>query len=124
VPERGQQRRCVLPRRDALRGRHGAVGGGDVPANAHGYYGLAAASCGYFSVPPAALSWPQAAMLAGLVQAPTADDPLRSAANARAREMHVLGRLVATGTLTADQAGAYLRTPLRNLLAPAGDCVS
>ena len=31
----------------------------------HGYYGLQAASCGYFGRQPARLSWPQAAMLAG-----------------------------------------------------------
>jgi membrane carboxypeptidase/penicillin-binding protein len=34
----------------------------------NGYYGLAAASCGYFGVRPAGLSWPEAALLAGLVQ--------------------------------------------------------
>ena len=32
----------------------------------HGYCGLRAASCGYFAVAPAALTWPQAALLAGL----------------------------------------------------------
>jgi membrane peptidoglycan carboxypeptidase len=42
----------------------------------HGYYGLQAASCGYFGLAPDALSWPQAALLAGLIQIPTADDPL------------------------------------------------
>ena len=31
----------------------------------NGYYGLAAASCGYFDVRPAGLSWPEAALLAG-----------------------------------------------------------
>src|SRR5580658_4325390 len=33
----------------------------------HQFYGLKAASCGYFGVPPAKMSWPQAALLAGLV---------------------------------------------------------
>src|SRR5262249_30184497 len=47
----------------------------DVAYFGHNYYGLGAASCGYFGVTPARLSWPEAAMLAGLVQAPTADDP-------------------------------------------------
>ena len=32
----------------------------------HGYCGLQAASCGHFAVAPAALTWPQAALLAGL----------------------------------------------------------
>jgi transglycosylase-like protein len=78
----------------------------------HGYYGLAQASCGYFGRPPALLSWAQAAMLAGLVQAPSADDPITNLANARARQSHVLGRLVATGALTRAQAiRAYSKVP-------------
>jgi membrane peptidoglycan carboxypeptidase len=78
----------------------------------HGYYGLQAASCGYFGLAPAALTWPQAALLAGLMQAPSADDPLAHPALARAREEHVLGRLVATGTLTQAQAERAYRQPL------------
>lgn len=78
----------------------------------HGYYGLAAASCGYFAEPPAQLSWGQSAMLAGLVQAPSADDPTTHFASARAREAHVLLRLVATGALTPAQAAQAFRAPL------------
>ncbi len=70
----------------------------------HGYYGLAAASCGYFAEQPAGLSWGQAAMLAGLVQAPSADDPFSHFANARASEAHVLVRLIAMRQLTPAQA--------------------
>jgi membrane peptidoglycan carboxypeptidase len=76
----------------------------DVAYFGHGYYGLSAASCGYFGTPSAGLSWPEAAMLAGLVQGPSTDDPILHFARARAREQHVLGRLVATGTLTQAQA--------------------
>ena len=83
-------------------------------------YGLAAASCGYFGVQPARLSWPQAALLAGLVQGPSVDDPLTHPANARAREVHVIGRLVATGKLTQAQGSAALAVPLSRLLARAG----
>ena len=79
----------------------------DVAYFGHSYYGLAAASCGYFAVTPARLSWPEAAMLAGLVQAPSADDPIAHFAVARARESHVLGRLVATGQ-TQPGAGRQL----------------
>jgi penicillin-binding protein 1A len=86
----------------------------------HGYYGLAAASCGYFGVRPAGLSWPQAALLAGLVQGPSLDDPLTHPANARAREVHVVGRLVATGKLTPAEGRAALAVPLRSLTARAG----
>jgi len=78
----------------------------------HGYYGLQAASCGYFAVAPAALTWPQAALLAGLVQAPAADDPIKHLTLARAQESHVLGRLAAMGKLTQAQAGRAYQEPL------------
>jgi penicillin-binding protein 1A len=92
----------------------------DVAYFGHSYYGLAAASCGYFGIRPPALSWPQAALLAGLVQAPSADDPLQHPLIARQREEHVLGRLVSTGTLTPTQANAALAQPLTRLVADAG----
>lgn len=79
----------------------------------HGFYGLAAASCGYFGEPPGRLSWAQAAMLAGVVQAPSADDPLAHPAAARARQAEVLGQLVAGGRLTRAQAARAYRQPLR-----------
>jgi membrane peptidoglycan carboxypeptidase len=94
----------------------------DIVYFGHGYWGLAAASCGYYGVHPDQMSWPQAAMLAGLVQGPTADDPLTSPARALAREQHVIGRLVATGKLTQTQADAYLRIPLGTLLGGHGGC--
>ncbi len=92
----------------------------DVVYFGNNYYGLAAASCGYFGVQPAGLSWPQAAMLAGMVQGPSLDDPLTHPANARAREVHVVGRLVATGKLTRAQGNAALAVPLSTLVAGAG----
>jgi membrane peptidoglycan carboxypeptidase len=91
----------------------------------HNFYGLANASCGYFGTSPQRLSWPEAALMAGLVQGPSVDDPLRFPAAARAREEHVIGRLVATGALSGAQARAALAIPLPQLLAHAGqDCVS
>jgi penicillin-binding protein 1A len=95
----------------------------DVAYFGHGYYGLGEASCGYFGVSPAALSWPQAAMLAGLVQAPSADNPLGHLAAARVREAHVLARLTATRTLTPAQAGAAYRQPLHLVSGRAARCV-
>ena len=94
----------------------------DVVYFGHGYYGLAAASCGYFAVPPARLSWGQAAMLAGLVQAPSADDPIAHFASARAREAHVLIRLISTGALTPAQAAQAFREPLHLVGGPAARC--
>lgn len=89
----------------------------DVAYFGNGYYGLQAASCGYFGVQPAGLSWAQAAMMAGLVQAPSQDDPVTHPASARAREEHVIGRLVATGKLTPAQANAALAAPVASLVA-------
>jgi membrane peptidoglycan carboxypeptidase len=86
------------------------------------YYGLRAASCGYFGVRPATLSWPQAAMLAGLVQAPTADDPITHLAAARARQSHVLSRLVATGRLSQAEANRAYRQPLNLVGGPPRTC--
>ena len=51
----------------------------------HGYYGLGSASCGYFGVHPAQLTVVQAAMLAGVVNDPTYDDPLNYPKQARRR---------------------------------------
>jgi penicillin-binding protein 1A len=86
----------------------------------HGFYGLRAASCGYFGTEPTRLSWPQSALLAGLIQGPSADDPLTHPARARAREVHVIGRLVATGALTRGQARASLRLGVPKLVRNAG----
>jgi penicillin-binding protein 1A len=82
------------------------------------YYGLQAASCGYFGAEPSQLTWPQAALLAGIVNAPTADDPRTNPGNARAREVHVVGRLVAVGDLTQAQGNAVLAQSLG--LVPQG----
>lgn len=92
----------------------------DVAYFGNNFYGLRDASCGYFGIRPARLSWPQAALLAGLVNGPTIDDPLTNPDNARAREEHVIGRLVATGNLTQAQADRYLAVSLATLQASAG----
>ena len=94
----------------------------DVAYFGHGYYGVARASCGYFGRPPGQLSWPQSAVLAGLVQAPSDYDPLEHPALARSREGHVVSRLVATGVLTPRQAAAALAVPMGRLLAGGREC--
>jgi membrane peptidoglycan carboxypeptidase len=78
----------------------------------HGYYGIEAASRGYFGVAPAQLSWAQAALLAGVVQAPSVLDPLRHLGASRARMTYVLQRLVGDGRLTALQAAHWEASPL------------
>jgi membrane peptidoglycan carboxypeptidase len=84
----------------------------DVVYFGHWYYGLDEASCGYFGVPPAGLTWAQAALLAGVVSAPLTDDPITHFGMARARQAHVLAGLAATGTLTRAQADRAYRQPL------------
>jgi membrane peptidoglycan carboxypeptidase len=92
----------------------------DVAYFGHGFYGLAAASCGYFGRRAYRLSWPQAALLAGLVQAPSAYDPLVFPGRARDRERHVIARLVATGELSDRQAAAALAIGVHRLTAGSG----
>jgi membrane peptidoglycan carboxypeptidase len=70
----------------------------------HGFYGLTAATQGYFGVAPDELTWAQASLLAGVFQAPTAYDPLLHPDLARERQAHVLERLVSVGDLTQRQA--------------------
>lgn len=84
----------------------------------HGHYGLGSAACGYFGRQPAELSWAQAAMLAGVVNAPTALDPRTHPRSAHEREAHVFARLVAVGDLAQGQADAALARPLG--LVPVG----
>jgi membrane peptidoglycan carboxypeptidase len=78
----------------------------------HGYYGLEQASCGYFGHPASDLTVVQGAMLAGVVNAPSVDDPINNPDNARTRLTHVIERMVAVGDLTQAQANTELSTPL------------
>ena len=65
-----------------------------------GAYGIQAAALRYFSVNAVDLTLPQAAMLAGLVQTPTEDDPIDAPARALARRDQVLHRMLALGHIT------------------------
>lgn len=84
-----------------------------------GYYGIEAASQGYFGRTAADLSWVQAAMLAGIVNAPSRDDPRRHPARALVRCRHVFRRLVAVGVLSSQQAATALNEPVG--LVPRGE---
>jgi membrane peptidoglycan carboxypeptidase len=78
----------------------------------HGYWGIAAASRGYYGTTPGQLTWGEATLLAGLPQAPSADDPVLHFAAARARQRQVLRQLVRNHGLSAAQASAaYASTP-------------
>jgi membrane peptidoglycan carboxypeptidase len=78
----------------------------------NGSWGDAAAARGYFGTTPAALDWAQAALLAGLPQAPSAYDPLQHYALAKQRQRHVLDQLVVNHYLTQTQADAAYAEPL------------
>lgn len=77
----------------------------------HGYYGVDAAAEGYFGRRPAQLSWAQAALLAGLLQSPAGYDPYRHPRAAKARQRHVLDRLVSTDVLSSAQARVASNVP-------------
>ncbi|MEP6720482.1 MAG: penicillin-binding protein 1A [Variovorax sp.] len=76
-------------------------------------YGFAAASEAYFGKPLQDLTAAEAAMLAGLPKAPRSGNPLSNPRRARDRQLHVIGRMQATGVLTAEQADAARAEPLR-----------
>ena len=78
----------------------------------HGYYGLQQASCGYFGHPAADLTVTQGAMLAGVVNAPSLDDPIDDPVSARQRLEHVIARMIAVGDLTSSQGNAALSASL------------
>jgi membrane peptidoglycan carboxypeptidase len=78
----------------------------------HGYWGDAAAARGYFHTEPSRLTWAEAAMLAGLPQAPSTYDPLEHYAVAKQRQRHVLDQLVVNHYLTKAQASVAYRQRL------------
>lgn len=78
----------------------------------NGLWGVRQAAEGYFGATPSRLTWAEASMLAGLLQAPSAYDPLRHPALAKQRQQHVLAQLVANGKLTQRQATTAYRARL------------
>ena len=67
-------------------------------------YGVEAAARGYFHTTAHDLTLGQAAMLAGMPQAPTQNSPLISVAQATKRQAEVLDAMVAQKMITAEQA--------------------
>ena len=79
----------------------------------NGAYGVRAASRGYFGVASNRLTLPQASVLAGLIQAPSADNPVLHPDAARERQVAVLRSLVRDGVVTRGEALAAVARPLR-----------
>ena len=82
-----------------------------------GAYGVDAAAQRYFGKPAKELSTAEAAMLAGLVRAPSQLAPTRNLGGAKERADTVLQAMVETGAITADQADAARAEPV-NLRTP------
>ncbi|MHB8509614.1 MAG: transglycosylase domain-containing protein [Candidatus Dormibacteria bacterium] len=82
----------------------------DAPSGA-GLYGMTAASCQYYGIPLGRLDLGQAAMLAGMPQAPSAYDPIRHPTAARQRRREVLAAMVSEGYITAQAAAIAAAEP-------------
>lgn len=81
-------------------------------------YGIQAAAQAYFGVPAGQLTLPQAALLAGLPQAPSSYDPLVHPQAALARRNTVLTLMAQQGYITRSAAAAAEAAPLG--LQPGG----
>ena len=69
-----------------------------------GFYGIAAASDGYFGKAPRDLALPEAAMIAGIPNAPSLYSPYEDFLLAKKRQIVVLDAMVAAGYVTSDLA--------------------
>ncbi|PLX42699.1 MAG: penicillin-binding protein, partial [Deltaproteobacteria bacterium] len=78
----------------------------------HGAYGIEAAARVYFGVSAWELSIAQAALLAGLPQAPSRYDPYKNPAQAIDRRGYVLERMFENSWITAEEAEEAKRSPL------------
>ncbi len=82
-------------------------------------YGVQPAARAFFGVDASALTLPQAALLAGLVQSPTNDDPFTRPERATQRRNVVLSRMAAQGYVTPEEAAQAQAAPLGLAPAPA-----
>ena len=92
----------------------------------HRAYGIYAASQVFFSKSPRDLTLTEAALLAGLVKAPSAYDPATKDQKAALdRRNYVIDQMREMKAITADQAATARRTKIKlKLYAPPNDCVS
>ncbi len=84
-----------------------------------GAYGIEAAARRYFSKPAADLDLAEAATLAGIVQQPTAYDPLRNPDLSTTRRNVVLRRMADLGYITQVQADRAALKPMSEMLNPS-----
>ncbi|MEH3087367.1 MAG: penicillin-binding protein 1A [Xylophilus ampelinus] len=72
-------------------------------------YGFATAADTYFGKPLKDVTIAEAAMLAGLPKAPTANNPISNPKRARARQLYIIDRMEENGFITRAQADAAKR---------------
>lgn len=77
-----------------------------------GAYGVEAASITYFNKSASDLTLPEAALLAGLPQAPSTYNPFENVEKATERRNHVLNRLADEGYITTEEAEAAKAEPI------------
>ncbi|HKT05732.1 MAG TPA: transglycosylase domain-containing protein [Rugosimonospora sp.] len=92
----------------------------------HRAYGVYAAAQIYFSTLPSQLTLTQAALIAGLVQAPSAYDPAGSDPGAaRRRRDYVITRMAQLGYISAADAATAQAMPIQlHLSDPPNDCTA
>jgi penicillin-binding protein 1A len=78
-----------------------------------GAYGIEAASQRYFNKPASQLSLGEAALLAGMLKAPSRYSPVSDVARAERRATIVLDEMVANRTITPEQRDEAFRSPVR-----------
>ncbi|WP_344930137.1 transglycosylase domain-containing protein [Saccharopolyspora gregorii] len=89
-----------------------------------GAYGVHAAAEAYFGKPPADLDPSEAALLAGMVQRPTENDPAYNAEQGRARWEYVAGQLRRHGMVDDAQAAKMRMPGTRERFAWRGEALS
>ena len=90
----------------------------------HGAYGVGAASQTYWGRPVSKVDLSQAALLAGLPQAPSDYDPIAYPEAARQRRAEVLGRLLRLGLITEAQLQLAAAQPVALSPAPRSGTIA
>ncbi|MEL4897201.1 transglycosylase domain-containing protein [Crocosphaera sp. Alani8] len=78
----------------------------------HNNYGVQTAAQSYFNKPASELNLAEAALMAGLIQAPETYSPFNNYSNAKQRQKMVLDRMATLGWITPEEARAAHRAPL------------
>jgi penicillin-binding protein 1A len=77
----------------------------------HGSYGIASAAENYFGKTIDELNLAEAALLAGLPQAPSRSSPYQHPQQAKKRQVYILNRMVAEGFISSNEAIKAAQTP-------------